>query len=239
MHLPPVETISSEIYVNGDVIIHESAVIASGAILQAAPGSYIVIGARVCIGMGVIINASQGAIEIESGAVLGNGVLVIGRGKIGKDCCIGALTTIFNSSVEPMTIIAAGSIIGDLSRPVTTILSPDTERETTVKEQTNSKDDNESQSHTEPVSERSPPDLTPKSTESVKEESAKTPTREPEVEVTTKHEPSEPDSEAKSSPVVGQVYINQLLLTLFPEREFLNSQKNPPKNQEDNSNKLG
>ena len=95
------------IYVIGDVVIHEGAVIAPGTILQAEPNSRILIREGVCIGMGNIINAYQGDIEIQSGAILGAGVLVIGQSKIGKNTCIGSLTTIINTSIESGTTIKA------------------------------------------------------------------------------------------------------------------------------------
>ncbi len=50
-YLPPILPISNNrIYVSGDVTIHPSAAVASGAVLQAAPNSKIVIGA------GAIVN---------------------------------------------------------------------------------------------------------------------------------------------------------------------------------------
>lgn len=117
MYLPPLQPVSnSDIRVCGDVIIHPTASIAPGVILQAAPNSSIVIEAEVCIGMGAIINAYQGLIKIESGAILGSGVLIIGAGKIGTNACIGSATTIFNASVSPLTVIVPGSIVGDTSR---------------------------------------------------------------------------------------------------------------------------
>jgi carbon dioxide concentrating mechanism protein CcmN len=76
MYLPPLQPVSnSKIRISGDVKIHPSAVLAPGVILQAAPNSSIVIGAEVCIGMGAILNAYQGCIEIESGAILGSGAV--------------------------------------------------------------------------------------------------------------------------------------------------------------------
>jgi carbon dioxide concentrating mechanism protein CcmN len=192
MHLPPVQPVSySDIYVSGEVIIHESAVVAPGAILNAAPNSRIVIGAGVCVGMGAILNACHGAIEVEEGAVLGAGVLTIGRVKIGSNACIGAATTIFNASVDKMAVIPAGSLIGDTSRQVTILAGTDLpSSERTVQEQSSVEAD-------------SPP-----------------------VEPTVQVEPHQVEPEASpqssKSPVIGQVYINQLLISLFPERNSLN-----------------
>ncbi|MFM5887454.1 MAG: transferase, partial [Dolichospermum sp.] len=62
-------------HIYGDVIIHPSAVLAPGIILQAATNSRIVIGAGVCLGMGSILQVSEGILEIEAGANLGAGFL--------------------------------------------------------------------------------------------------------------------------------------------------------------------
>jgi carbon dioxide concentrating mechanism protein CcmN len=170
MSLPVPQVVStSEIFVSGDVTIHESAVIAPGAILQAAPGSRIIIGEGVCLGMGVVLKAYQGEIAIQSGCILGAGVLILGATTVGDHTCIGPTTTIFNTSVEARQMIPAGSLLGDLSRSV-------------------SLDD--AVSVATPI-----------------------------VEV------AEPVSSPSKSPVVGQVYINQLLLTLFPNRRHFPDQK--------------
>ncbi len=66
--------------------------------------------------MGVIISACQGLIEIDSGAILGSGVLIVGESKIGSNACVGTATTIFQATVAAMTVIEPGSIIGDISR---------------------------------------------------------------------------------------------------------------------------
>jgi carbon dioxide concentrating mechanism protein CcmN len=119
MSVPPLRLGSSfESYISGEVIIHKSAVIAPGVILQAAPNSKIIVGAGVCIGMGSIIQVDQGTLEIEAGASLGAGFLMIGEGKIGSNACIGAATTVFRSSVPSAQVIQPGSILGycDASR---------------------------------------------------------------------------------------------------------------------------
>ena len=105
-------------HIHGDVIIHPSAVIAPGVILQAATNSTIVIGAGVCLGMGSILQVSEGILEIEAGANLGAGFLMVGEGKIGANACIGAATTVFNCSVAPGQVIPSGSILGDNSRQI-------------------------------------------------------------------------------------------------------------------------
>ncbi|MDB9439288.1 transferase [Dolichospermum lemmermannii CS-548] len=105
-------------HIHGDVIIHPSAVLAPGVVLQAATNSKIVIGAGVCLGMGSILQVSEGILEIEAGANLGAGFLMVGEGKIGANACIGAATTVFNCSVAPGQVIPSGSILGDNSRQI-------------------------------------------------------------------------------------------------------------------------
>ncbi|NER48979.1 MAG: hypothetical protein F6J92_20225 [Symploca sp. SIO1A3] len=131
MHVPTLPlTSNSHIYVEGDVSINSSAVIAQGVILQAAPDSKIIIAAGVSIGMGSILHAQGGTLEVEASANLGAGVLVVGKGKIGKNACIGSVSTIWNHSVEPWEVVPAASILGEQGRQVTGIsdseMSPST-----------------------------------------------------------------------------------------------------------------
>ncbi len=105
-------------YISGEVTIHPSAVLAPGVILQAAVNSKIIIGPGVCIGMGAILQVHEGTLEVEAGANLGAGFLMVGKGKIGANACIGSATTVFNYSVEPGQVIAPGSILGDTSRQI-------------------------------------------------------------------------------------------------------------------------
>jgi carbon dioxide concentrating mechanism protein CcmN len=68
--------------------------------------------------MGAILQVHEGTLEVETGANLGAGFLMVGKGKIGANACIGAATTVFNCSVEPGQVIAPGSILGDTSRQI-------------------------------------------------------------------------------------------------------------------------
>jgi carbon dioxide concentrating mechanism protein CcmN len=216
MYLPPVKPVSySNIYVSGDVTIDESAVIAPGTILNAAPDSRIVIRAGVCIGMGTVLNASGGAIEIEEGVVIGAGVLAIGNVKIGDLACIGTATTIFNASVEKMAIIPSGSLIGDLSRQVAMAVEAQTNNAKYSVADNNGSSPPESETKGDRASQE-----VQNENSSVASES---PSEEPSVEVAP-HQ-TEPSTQNSKSPVVGQVYINQLLVKLFPERDFLNRPK--------------
>jgi carbon dioxide concentrating mechanism protein CcmN len=117
MSVPPLRLSNNfDRYISGEVIIHPSAVLAPGVILQAATNSKIIIGSGVCIGMGTILQVYEGILEVEAGANLGAGFLMVGQGKIGTNACIGSATTVFNCSVDPGQVVPPGSILGDTSR---------------------------------------------------------------------------------------------------------------------------
>lgn len=116
--LQPPSINKSHFCVLGDVRIDDSAAIAPGVILQADTNFSLTIGAGVCIGMGTILHAHQGNLEIQSGAVLGAGVLVIGAVTIGANACIGSTATIWNAHVDPEQIIIPGSVVGKIGREV-------------------------------------------------------------------------------------------------------------------------
>jgi carbon dioxide concentrating mechanism protein CcmN len=200
---PPQPTLNKDIRVSGDVEIHPTASLASGVILQAAPNQKIVIGADACIGMGAIINAAQGSINIGSGAILGAGVLIIGASKIGNNCCIGTSSTIFQSDVAPMMVIEPGSIMGDNSRQV---------KQQAV-EQSKSQSNNNHQT-VDPVTtkfeqvEKSKPQTVQNSNYVAHSSGA----------IQVENSTQTPLSQQKK-PVVGQLYINELLITLFPHNK--------------------
>ncbi|MBD0341251.1 MAG: carbon dioxide concentrating mechanism protein, partial [Microcoleus sp. Co-bin12] len=190
-----------------DVVVNEGAAIAPGAILQAEPGSRISIAAGACIGLGVILHAREGTLEIEAGVILGAGVLVVGAGTIGTSACIGAGTTLIDPCIDPMQIMPAGSLIGDTSRqasaeataaaPTAAPTSPETPEATTP-----------------PVaSPIEPPAPAPTSPQTAPE----TATDAPE---STAAEPPQPGE----TPTIlyGQAHINRLLGTLFPHRQAFN-----------------
>jgi carbon dioxide concentrating mechanism protein CcmN len=119
MSVPPLRLSNNfDSYISGEVTIHPSAVLAPGVILQAAVNGKIIIGPGVCIGMGSILQVHEGTLEIEAGANLGAGFLMVGQGKIGTNACIGAATTVFNCSVAPGQVIPPGSILGDTSQSI-------------------------------------------------------------------------------------------------------------------------
>ncbi len=151
MSVPPLRLGNNfDSYISGEVIIHPSAAIAPGVILQATPNGKIIIDSGVCIGMGSILQVEQGTLEIGAGANLGAGFLMVGEGKIGEHACIGSATTVFHCSVERGKIVAPGSVLGDTSRviakpvsktgktqpsPSSTTVSPGLSLETTGEEQ--------------------------------------------------------------------------------------------------------
>lgn len=201
MHLPPLPLSSNNyVYTEGEVSIDPSAAIASGVILRAATDSKIIIGAGVCIGIGSILTASQGILEVEAGASLGAGVLVVGKGKIGINCCIGALTTIWNASIEPWQAVAPGSLIGDSGRKMP-LSSSDTEHPTSADIPLPTVTHTPGQ---ESLNGQVPVPKTEKTEGS---------------EITDTHSASEQQVEALNSGevnVYGQDNLNRLLKTLFP-----------------------
>ncbi|MEH2064663.1 MAG: transferase [Nostoc sp.] len=135
MSVPPLRLSNNfDSYISGEVTIHPSAVLAPGVILLAAVNSKIIIGPGVCIGMGSILQVHEGILEVETGANLGAGFLMVGKGKIGANACIGSATTVFNYSVEPGEVVAPGSILGDTSRQIaqTKQLEPSTDNPTST-----------------------------------------------------------------------------------------------------------
>ena len=113
-YLPPLEPIGDfRSNVCGDVVIDPTAAIASGVLIQADQGSRITIAASVCIGMGTVIHAQDGILEIGIGAVLGAGVLVYGTSKIGENCCIGASSSIVRAVIAKGAIVPPCSLIVD------------------------------------------------------------------------------------------------------------------------------
>ena len=242
MPLPLIQPPSrSEVSIIGEVIIHEGAVVAPGTILQAAPNCRIVIHPGACIGMGTLINAYKGDIEIESGAMLGAGVLIVGQGKIGQNVCLGSCVTVINNSIESGTTIEAGTLIGDTSRQLS---KQETETPKQIKPENNGCSEN---GHL--ITDNHEKDNQPKETEEKKPELAEEmedlwadtpPEIEEVIEVPKIPEipeiPTKPDvpAQTNNAPVVGQVYINQLLCTLFPDRQALNqSQNNSSQNSTD------
>ena len=208
MYLSPLQLSSnSQILMSGDVVVNEGAAIAPGVILQADSGSRISIAAGACIGMGVILHAREGTLEIGAGVILGAGVLVVGAGTIGTSACIGAGTTLINPCIDQMQIMPAGSLIGDTSRqasaeataaaPTAAPTSPETPEATTPPV---------APPIEPPAPAPTPPQTAPETT--------------PDAPKSTAAEPPQPGE----TPTIlyGQAHINRLLGTLFPHRQAFN-----------------
>jgi len=213
MYLSPLQLSSnSQILMSGDVVVNEGAAIAPGVIMQAEPGSRISIAAGACIGLGVILHAREGSLEIGAGVILGAGVLVVGAGTIGTNACIGAGTTLINPCIDQMQIMPAGSLIGDTSRQAS---AEATAAEATAAAPTAA-----------PTSPETPEATTPPVAAPIEPPSpAQTP---PQTPPETAAEP--PESTAAEPPqpgetptiLYGQAHINRLLGTLFPHRQAFN-----------------
>lgn len=187
LQLQPIST--SHYYVNGDVTIQAGAAIAPGVLLQADPNSRIIVKTGACIGIGAILHAQNGVLEVGEGANVGAEVLLIGQVTIGANACIGAATTILNSAVSWGQIIPPGSLIGDTSRSpaagleaeplqvTDTVVYPDPEASET------------------PV----PPEL-PGAIKPIADDSRST--------------------QNSGMNVYGQLYVNQMLVKLFPHRQL-------------------
>ena len=219
MPVPPLRLGTNfDSYISGEVIVHPSAVIAPGVILQAATNSKIVIGPGVCIGMGSILQVNTGIIEIEAGVSLGAGFLMVGAGRIGVNACIGSATTVFNCSVEPGQVVAPGSVLGDTT--VRAALTSPTEIDTKQLEPLiaslqngTGKDKNNSESQI-------PLPINSGETESNSQELTN-----------QDSETSSSDPNIFSTQIYGQGSIQRLLTTLFPHRQSLSEPKSDDRSE--------
>lgn len=210
-----------DIQISGDVRIDPSAVIAPGVIIQAAPNSHVAIAAGVCIGMGSILQAGQGSIEIQQSVTIGAGVLIIGAAKIGENTCVGYGTTIFQASVIANQVLPPNSLIGDNSRNPSRQAPPSTLHQQPKQTRTQqAANDFDPWNPTSPPTAQVPVTTSPpeqSQTNSFKKEPDSTPEIIPDI-VPNSPEVSEKETDnIPKAPVVGQVYINQLLMTLFPQ----------------------
>lgn len=116
--LPP--TNDTHFILSGDVTLHPGTAIAPGVVLQADPGSRIIVEAGVCIGMGSVLHAYQGTVHLEQGAILGLQVLVVGAGRVGHNACLGSGVTIFACDVAAGAMVPAGTLLGQMGREAVT-----------------------------------------------------------------------------------------------------------------------
>ncbi len=191
LQLQPVST--SHYYISGDVTIQAGVAIAPGVLLQADPNSQIVIKTGACIGLGSVVHAHNGRVEIGEGANIGAEVLLVGTVTIGGNACIGAATTIFNSSVNRGQMVPPGSLIGDNSRQVEELQATDT----VIFPENGA------------LGESPPPPSVPSAVSSM-------------PEAGTLSKPADP----AGVNVYGQVYVNQLLVKMFPHHR-INHASNP------------
>ncbi|MEG3911617.1 carbon dioxide concentrating mechanism protein [Microcoleus sp. w2-18bC1] len=211
MYLSPLQLSSnSQILMSGDVVVNEGAAIAPGAILQADPGSRILIAAGACIGMGVILHAREGTLEIAAGVILGAGVLVVGAGTIGENACIGAATTLINPCIDKMQIMPAGSLMGDTSRQVTPEATATAPTAAPTSPETPEATTPPVDRPIEPIEPPQPPETPPQTA----------PETAPDPPESTAADPPQPGE----TPTIlyGQAHINRLLGTLFPHRQAFN-----------------
>ncbi|MBD2385546.1 transferase [Cylindrospermum sp. FACHB-282] len=252
MSVPPLRLSNNfDSYISGEVTIHESAVLAPGVILQAAVNSKIIIGPGVCIGMGTILQVHEGILEVEAGANLGAGFLMVGKGKIGTNACIGSATTVFHCSVEPGQVVPPGSILGDTSRQISETEQPEASATSPTSTSTEKPEENAqvissnnlsasafmelkyqstfmSKSSPTPGSQSPPKGEDTKVADSTLEEDAQKAATEVE---TQESEPKQPDAESPNifgAQIYGQSSIQRLLSTLLPHRQSLS---NPNNNQ--------
>ncbi|MEB3277937.1 MAG: carbon dioxide concentrating mechanism protein [Lyngbya sp.] len=223
---PPQPLNNASAFVSGDVTIDPSVAIATGVILQADQHSQIVIATGVCIGMGAIVHAHQGRMEIEAGASIGAGVLVVGHGTIGAKACIGAETTLLNPAIAAKQVVPAGSIVGDQSRSVTLSSASEETEEAKLPREVES-DSTVEEVEPDSTVEEVEPDSTDQPEESPPEEepSPEKPPTESAPDSTTAASSLEKSVNSPATIVYGQVRLNHLLNTLLPHRKSLNNSK--------------
>lgn len=224
MHSPPLQlhpVSTTHYFVSGDVTIHEGAAIAPGVLLQADPNSRIVIHAGACIGMGSVLHAHNGTIEIGEGSILGSGVLLVGALKISDRACIGSATTIFNQSVERGVIIAPSSLLGvdaptnpnvSSQTPVEEVYEPGFCPPCPTPESNNGSKPAESTNGAKPVEPENSPEV-PES-ENLPEESD---------EIDSPVSQNSSSALSQNGSVYGQSYVNELLGKLFPHQQHSNN----------------
>jgi carbon dioxide concentrating mechanism protein CcmN len=192
--------------VSGDVIRAPSAAIAPGVLLQADPDSQIVIGAGVCIGLGAILHAHGGLLEIQVGTTIGAGVLIFGSGEIGVNACIGSGSTLIDPAIKAEQVVASGSLLGDNSRQ--------------LNEETPSTPSTPSETPTQPeATESAPP---PHSVEPVASDPNSSPPSPPSKSA------DEPETPKFTPPIIyGRANLDQLLDSLLPHRKSHNNNSQP------------
>lgn len=230
LQLMPVST--THYYVSGDVTIHAGAAIAPGVLLQADPGCRIVIRASVCIGLGSVIHAHDGAIEVGEGVIVGAGVLLVGSLIVGDRACVGSGTTVMNRSIESLSIVPPGSLLCEQGRS-TAVEAPTEEvyesgfcpppperkesEQTKAVEESELEDPWQNNGAKPQIEEIAQTNGSKPQTDAAEGNGAK-----PTVEPQESDEIESPASQ--NGQVYGQAYVNRLLGKMFPQRLDENGQ---------------
>lgn len=206
MPLPPLALPPSPaVRIVGDVVVDPQAVLAPGVLLWAEAGASIRIAAGVCIGMGSVIHAHGGTIEISEGVNIGAGVLLIGAVTVEPHACIGASTTVIQTTIPAGAVVAAGSLLGDSSRR----WQPPTET---------------SQPQESAVSSEDPWQEPPTTTDSSENS---TPDQQDATEAPSSHQESPPNTTTSTTPkatvVYGQAYVSKMFAKMFRREPIQNS----------------
>ncbi|HTL89346.1 MAG TPA: hypothetical protein VL134_08085 [Leptolyngbya sp.] len=200
LQLMPVST--TDYYVSGDVTIHAGAAIAPGVLLQADPGSRIVIHRSVCVGLGSVIHAREGTIELGEGVILGAGVLLVGNVLVGDRACVGSGTTVMNRAIDSLSIVPPSSLLVNEHNQPEAVKAPQPSQAVEASDltedlwQDNGSNNNGSKPQTDQTNGATPP-----------------------VEA---QESDEIESPAlQNVAVYGQAYVNRLLGRMFPGQQSI------------------
>lgn len=217
MQSPPLQLLpvsTTHYYVSGDVTIHAGAAIAPGVLLQADPGCQIVIRASVCVGLGSVIHAHDGAIEVGEGVIIGAGVLLIGSVIVGDRACVGSGTTVMNRSIESLSIVPPGSLMV---------------QQANVEEVASTEEEVFEPGFCPPPPEETSAEEAPQDNNgsAPEVETAETNGSKPDAEMNngSKPTPEPQESDEIESPglqngqVYGQAYVNRLLGKMFPNQQ--------------------
>mgnify|MGYP001800524375 FL=1 len=99
----------------GDDTVAYSAAIAPGVVLQASPGSRIIVAEGGCVAGGGCMQSRQGLLTIGAGASLGANVLVVGHGTVGENACLSPGSTVMNPQIGANALVSPGSLVASES----------------------------------------------------------------------------------------------------------------------------
>lgn len=185
-------------YVSGHVTVHPDAAIAPNVLLQADPGSQLIIHAGVSLGAGSILHAHGGTLEIGENATIGNQVLVVGHGSVGECACVGAFSTLMlEIDVADRQVLPPSSLLGDASRKVVIHHASEPMADSTVADSSESGD--------------RPP------SPGVQAEPSEPAEQESEEAIAPDTSTSEPQ---KNGQVYGRAAFEQMIRVMFPARQY-------------------